>query len=69
MVQPDHVDQGAQVGHLQLRRRSRGRGCPRSSFTLPAIDPHRGQPELLGRHVIVKEALGDVQEARGPAAR
>ncbi len=31
---------------------------------MPAVDPDRRHAEPLGRHVIVEQALGDVQDPR-----
>ena len=34
----------------------------KKSGTAAAVDPDRGDAQPLGRHVVVEEALGDVQD-------
>ncbi len=54
--------QAGEVRHLEVGGGvGRGRG-PEPGPIVAAVDPDRGQPQLLGRDVVVVQALGDVED-------
>ena len=56
------MDQGLQVRHLKVRLGLRWRGSPEAPLGGTPVDPNGVQPHPLGRDVVVKEALRNVQQ-------
>ena len=55
-------DQSCQVRHHEVGLGICWRRRPETSLIGPPVEPDRVQPHLLSGHVVVEEALGDVQE-------
>src|SRR2546428_12331321 len=59
----EQLGERSHVGHFEGRLGTRRRGRPRSWLFAATGDPYRVQTEQSGRYVVVKENLGNMEQA------